>query len=102
MIAGSGRGKVPFHVGIGIAYGPVIQGPIGNERRWEFTVIGDPVNTASRLESFTKECGFPVVVSEAVVKQLSGDHPFTMVELGETAIRGRGEALRIWGIRPGG
>ncbi len=57
-----------FHIGIGVHYGPAVVGQIGYPGKRQFTAIGDTVNTASRIESATKECGVTVLVSEAVVK----------------------------------
>lgn len=81
-------------IGIGVHSGPLVVGCLGKGLRLEFTVIGDTVNTASRLEALTKAHGVDVLVSEASRERLGGAPG--LVPLGETAIRGRQEPLRIY------
>lgn len=61
------RDLPPFAIGIGLHAGGVVVGNLGTERRVEYTAIGDTVNVASRLESATKELGWGIVASRALV-----------------------------------
>ncbi len=63
------RGR-QIQIGIGLNYGTVFCGNVGNDRKRQFTVLGHPVNLASRFESLTKELGVPIVVGEKFYAQL--------------------------------
>jgi adenylate cyclase len=64
----SGRGADPLRVSIGIHCGPVTVGNLGGMERVEFTVVGDVVNVASRLEEVTREIGGSIIASEDCIR----------------------------------
>jgi adenylate cyclase len=102
-------GEIPLAIGIGLNYGPAVLGDVGSEHSMSFTVIGDTVNTASRLQGLTRTLKTPLVVggplvdamraasSEAATAQVG-----RLLDQGEQQLRGRTAPVRVWTHRIGG
>ena len=85
----------PLHYGIGLHSGPVLAGTMGTERRMDFTVIGDTVNTASRVEAMCKDLDRRVLMTGDLVEQL-GAPAGDLIDLGEHQLRGRNHPVRLY------
>ena len=97
------EGETPLAIGIGLNYGPAVLGDVGSEHSMSFTVIGDTVNTAARLQGLTRTLETPLVVGgplvDAVRAGSSGAAAALVSQLhdqGEQALRGRVGAVRVW------
>jgi class 3 adenylate cyclase len=84
-----------LRVGIGVNSGPVIAGTIGGGGHVEFTVIGDPVNTADRVEQVTRQTGDTVLVTEATRRLLRRDHG-RFENRPAVPLKGKTERVQLW------
>lgn len=89
-------GRPQFKIGVGIHTGEATCGVVGAKQRLEYTVIGDTVNLASRLESTTKEKGVSLLISEDTA-QLLGDK-YELRGLGEVTVKGKMASTPIFTI----
>jgi adenylate cyclase len=84
-----------FEMGIGLNSGPFMSGNVGSARRLEYTIHGDTVNTAARLEAMTKSARRSILLAESTVRALS--RPSDDLDfVGEFEVRGKRSTIRLW------
>jgi class 3 adenylate cyclase len=87
-------------IGVGVNSGRVIAGTVGGGGRVEFTVIGDTVNTAARVEAATRETGDDVLITEAT-HALLGSDGFQFEPRPSVPLKGKQERVQLWAPRAG-
>ncbi len=85
-----------LNISVGINTGTVIAGPVGTATRREYTIIGEPVNVAARVEALTRQLKVEALLAEATVNRLKGRH--TLKEQGEHRLAGLREPVLVWSL----
>jgi len=87
---------LPLNVGVGINCGDCLVGNMGSDQRFDYSVLGDAVNLAARLEGQSKNYGVDIVLGEEVAKRVEND--FAILELDLIAVKGKSEAVHIYAL----
>ncbi len=94
------RGEPPVAAGIGLNTGPMSVGNMGSDLRRAYTVIGDAVNLAARLQDLTRVYGVDLVASQTTVERSAGKHVWQ--ELDRVRVKGRHQAVSVYTVRAAG
>jgi adenylate cyclase len=91
-----GHNYIPLNVGIGLNTGVCVVGNMGSDTRFNYSLFGDSVNVASRLEGQSKEYGFPIIVGSRTA--LAAKEKFAILELDFVMVKGKKEPEVIYAI----
>jgi class 3 adenylate cyclase len=91
-------GEVSFELGAGINFGEIVTGVMGTENRFAFTVIGDEVNLAARLEGLTRQYPVDMILSESCVRMLPASHKGMVMRMDRVQVKGRKNPENIYAM----
>ena len=90
-------GKPEVRIGVGINYGVVTGGNIGTEKKMDYTIIGDMVNLASRMEGLTKKYHQPLLISESLHQKVKDEVDCRLIDT--VAVKGKTKGVRIYTVK---
>ena len=90
-----GRKFIKIKTGLGLNTGDCCVGNLGSEQRFDYSVLGDAVNTAARLEGLTKGYGLDLIIGESTANRCA---EFALVEIDQVKVKGRATPLRIFTV----
>ena len=91
----SGKGLGDVHIGVGLNTGQSCVGNMGSTSRFNYSVVGDTVNVASRIESSCKAVGWPILISESTAEACEG---FAFLEAGSIALKGKSQPAKLYAL----
>lgn len=92
----AGETPIEIRIGVGVNTGDCVVGNMGSDVRFNYSVLGDPVNLASRLEGETKVYGVPILIGDETARRVA--HRFAAIELDRVLVKGKTEAAVVHGV----